>query len=499
MKKKVLNILILSAFIVTACSKSFLEKSPTDVISEKDLANAVDKDPSLLGGNISGLYALMFQPETGGTTGDDDFGQKAQDINMDLLSTDMVMEGNNYGWFVAISRFQPTVDFTSNGGYIPWRYYYRVIMSANSVIDALGGNDADLTTDDAKFIMGQAKAMRAYCYFYLAQLYGKEGYGTGNEPLIPIYKSLTDADMPLSTSKDVYDFIVEDLKAAISDLENFSRTSKSQVNKYVAKGLLSYALMARGTQADWQEVVTLTNDIINNSGHPLTTKSETAAIMNGSVVTNPESGFNNLATPSWMWGTDLTAESGVALDSWWGHMDYYTYSYASSGDAKIISQELYDAIPTDDIRKKQFHPTALLPIYKLFDPARVWDGQLPVTTDLLYMRVDEFYLLNAEANANLGQDGAAKSTLEKLVKIRKDNISYLSSLTGSNLKEEIYFQTRVELWGEGKVYLYNKRNKKTVTVPSNHLFNAGEVIPFNSQKLTFSIPQNEILNNPNIN
>lgn len=499
MKNNILNIFILSAVLLTACSKDFLEKTPTDVISEKDLAEVVSKDPNTLNSSVLGLYALMFAPESGGTTGDDDFGQKSYDISMDLLSTDMVMEGDNYGWFVAISRFQPTVDFTSNGSYMPWRYYYRVIRAANSIIDILGGSDANLSDDASKHVMGQAKAMRAYAYFYLAQLYGKEGYGTGNELLIPLYKSAIEADKPLSASKDVYEFIIQDLRSAITNLETFSRSSKSQISKSVAQGLLSYALMARGTNADWQEVVTLTNDIITNSGHPLTTKGETAAIIQGGVVTNPESGFNNLATPSWMWGTDLTAESNVALDSWWGHMDYYTYSYASSGDAKIISEDLYDAIPADDIRKKQFHASALLPIYKLFDPARVWDGQLPVTTDLLYMRVDEFYLLNAEANANLGQDIAAINSLKKLVELRKDNVNYLSSLSGNALKNEIYFQTRIELWGEGKIYLYNKRNKKTITVASNHLFNPGEVIPFNSQKITFSIPQNEILNNPNIN
>src|SRR5690606_5620570 len=261
MKNNILNIFILSAVLLTACSKDFLEKTPTDVISEKDLAEVVSKDPNTLNSSVLGLYALMFAPESGGTTGDDDFGQKSYDISMDLLSTDMVMEGDNYGWFVAISRFQPTVDFTSNGSYLPCRYYYRVIRAANSIIDILGGSDAILSDDASKHVMGQAKAMRAYAYFYLAQLYGKEGYGTGNELLIPLYKSATEADKPLSASKDVYEFIIQDLRSAITNLETFSRSSKSQISKSVAQGLLRYALMARGTNADRQEVVTLTNDI----------------------------------------------------------------------------------------------------------------------------------------------------------------------------------------------------------------------------------------------
>ncbi|MGN0002101.1 MAG: RagB/SusD family nutrient uptake outer membrane protein [Sphingobacterium composti] len=253
--------------------------------------------------------------------------------------------------------------------------------------------------------------------------------------------------------------------------------------------------MARGTLADWQEVVTLTNDIISNSGHPLTTKSQTTGIVTNGVLTNPESGFNNVATPSWIWGTDLTIENGLLFDTFWAHMDYYTYGYASSGDAKLISKDLYDLIPATDIRKRQFHATRLYQLNKFFDPARVWDGQNPVTCDYLYMRADEFYLLNAEANANLSQDAAARSTLKRLLDLRLDDASYINTLSGQALKDEIYLQTRIELWGEGKIYLYNKRNKKSITTASNHYSTKGEVIPYDAQKLTFPIPQAEILNN----
>jgi hypothetical protein len=48
----------------------------------------------------------------------------------------------------------------------------------------LSGNDFIPETDEAKHIMGQAKAMRGYAYFYLAQLYQKE-YNA--EMILPIY------------------------------------------------------------------------------------------------------------------------------------------------------------------------------------------------------------------------------------------------------------------------------------------------------------------------
>ena len=44
-----------------------------------------------------------------------------------------------------------------------------------------------------------------------------------------------------------------------------------------------------------------------------------------------------------------------------------------------------------------------------------------------------------------------------------------------------------------------KRNKATITRGSNHLFDAGNSFAYNDPKLTFAIPQAEVLNNPNLN
>ena len=49
-------------------------------------------------------------------------------------------------------------------------------------------------------------------------------------------------------------------------------------------------------------------------------------------------------------------------------------------------------------------------------------------------------------------------------------------MTGQALLDEIYKQTRVEFWGEGKSYLAMKRNHATLTRGANHLFQAGVVI-----------------------
>ena len=140
-----------------------------------------------------------------------------------------------------------------------------------------------------------------------------------------------------------------------------------------------------------------------------------------------------------------------------------------------------------------------MPLGKFSDPGRIDGGQRVVITDLLYMRADEFYLLNAEAKAHLAQDAAAKQVLSNYLEERIDDISYLNTLSGQALMDEIYLQTRIELWGEGKSYLAMKRNKATITRGPNHLFEPGNSFPYTDDKLTFVIPQAEVLNNPNLN
>lgn len=281
---------------------------------------------------------------------------------------------------------------------------------------------------------------------------------------------------------------------AIDLLDDFSRTTKDKINKPVAQGLLAYAYAAQGKYA---EAKTVSQEIIDNSGFPLTTAAQLAFPGAGS-------GFNNVNTPSWMWGFDLTEQLGHQLIDWWGQIDYYTYSYASAGDAKSIDNALYAQIPTNDIRRTQFGTggAPLQPINKFFDPGREPAGQYIITTDLVFMRVDEFYLLFAEAAAETGDESGAKAVLIEFLAERLGGVAnataYVTPLTGQALKDAIYLQTKIELWGEGKSYLAMKRKGATVSRGTNHVFRSGQSFNFDIDEMSFDIPRAEMLNNPSI-
>lgn len=487
MKKIFIKSLSLLFLFGISCSEEFLEVEPTEFLTQEQIAEAAKNNPDVIAGSLAGIYTTMFETETGGTDRADDFGQKGYDIYSDMLSGDMALSVSTYGWYRSgITEYQGPLDYTDNSNYIVWRYYYRIIRSANSVIDAAGGNDIVPDLDEVKWILGQAKAMRAYGYFYLTQFF-TESYNP-SDLILPIYINPSAPNQPKSSTAEVFALIEKDLTDAISLLDNFTRTSKNEVNKYVAKALLAYTY---GVMGDNDSVKTLTSDILNNGGFTM---------MDSSEVTG---GFNNVNINGWMWAQDITLDNGLDLVSWWGQIDLYTYSYAAAGDVKAIDENLYNAIPADDVRKGQFDPstgvdTYLMPTNKFYDDAKVISGQRNIETDYVYMRVAEMYLLNAEAAAKTGDEGMAKTSLKFVLNQRVPDASYVDALSGQALLDEIYLQTRIELWGEGKSYLAMKRNKATITRGPNHLSGVGEAISYDDDRLTFEIPQSEIQNNPHI-
>ena len=498
MKKIYINSFIALVLLgFTGCKKDFLEVQPTQFLTEQQVAEAAKNNPSVVAGSMSGIYTLMFQTGTGGSNplDADDFGQKGYDIYSDFLSSDLALSASAYAWYKALTEYTVTIDYTRISNYYVWRYYYRLIRSANSVISALGGNDAVPELDANKHIMGQAKAMRAYCYFYLTQ-YFATSYNPA-EKILPVYTDPTQPNQPKSTTQAVFDLMVKDLTASVTLLETFQRSGKHQINKYVAEGILAYVYAVMGG-SNYALAKSLTADVIAKGGFTILPASEVV------FGTDPKiGGFNNLNSPSWMWGVDLTSDNGINLISWWGQMDAYTYSYQWAGDRKAIDKGLYDAIPATDIRKKQFWVSTdtynLTPRNKFYDAGRVLGGVRTVLNDLVYMRIEEMYLLNAETAAKSGDEATAKTSLKAVLNNRLASTAYIDALSGQALQNEIYLQTRIELFGEGKSYLAMKRNKATIVRGSNHLSFVGVPIPYNDPRLTFSIPQSEVQNNPFLN
>lgn len=495
MKKNVLKFIGLGCLVLGfhSCGDSYLDTEPTEFVTESQLADAASLNPALIAGTIDGIYTTMLSTGTGGSTGHDDFGQKGNDIFSDMLSSDMALSGSVYGWYrSSITEMQGTQDFTFFDNQQVWTYYYAQILNSNLAMGNLGGADADPENPEVRALLGQALAFRAYSYFMLMQ-YFVDDY-TPDQPVLPIYSQASAEPQPKSTGAEVYALVESDLNRAIELLDGFNRSSKAQINQPVAKGMLAYAIAAQRTR--WDEVASLASQARVESGTVLMpSTSDTFGILGG---------FNDVNNPGWMWGVDLNENIGLGLVSWWGQVDYFSYSYAAVGDTKVMDENLYNSMRADDVRRDQFFNSPglnyLQPLNKQYDADRVPFGtSTQVKADYHYMRHAEFILLQAEAQARQGLDAQARQTLKLLVDQRIADTSYLNSLGGQDLIDEIYKQTRLELWGEGKSYFAMKRNEATIVRGANHLSNVGVAIPHNDNRLTFEIPQREIQDNPFIN
>lgn len=102
------------SLLLSGCGDSFLEKSPSDYITSGDLQEVAKWNSNILMGQALGTYSTTFAMNSGGTGGHDDFGQKSVDIATDLMSGDMVIMSQGYGWFEAAGSLTCTTTTAVN-------------------------------------------------------------------------------------------------------------------------------------------------------------------------------------------------------------------------------------------------------------------------------------------------------------------------------------------------------------------------------------------------
>ena len=134
---------------------------------------------------------------------------------------------------------------------------------------------------------------------------------------------------------------------------------------------------------------------------------------------------------------------------WWLDGNKHSPNWANltwvdPGDASVFATG--DAIAdfeTSDGGKTVFQPYTNI---KFGQKSGV--GSTINNNDWPLMRVEEMILIQAEGLAKSGNEAQAKQILENFVKTYRDP-SYDVTGRGLSLADEIWFQRRVELWGEG--------------------------------------------------
>ena len=206
--------------------------------------------------------------------------------------------------------------------------------------------------------------------------------------------------------------------------------------------------------------------------------------------------FMDISEHNWIWGYDMTADiakrrSEATTSSWLRSFSGEAYA-AATATYTCINKILYDKIPESDVRKGWWLDENL---YSPLLDGLTWDagesgsasgqaiadfeynnkmafvpytnvkfGCNPIGTvenaeDMPLMRVEEMILIQAEGYAKSGNEAKGRQILEDFVKAYRDP-SYNSAAGGRSLSDEIWFQRRVELWGEGFGTMDLKRLQK---------------------------------------
>jgi starch-binding outer membrane protein, SusD/RagB family len=131
-----------------------------------------------------------------------------------------------------------------------WLTIYPVIYITNSAIQGLTNNSA-ITPAVSQQLIGEAKFMRAFCYFYLVNLYGDVPLVTGTDYTV-------NAQMPRTSQALVWQQIITDLKDAQASLnQNFldatvlnTTTQRVRPTLWVATALLARSYLYTGDFAN---------------------------------------------------------------------------------------------------------------------------------------------------------------------------------------------------------------------------------------------------------
>lgn len=137
-----------------------------------------------------------------------------------------------------------------------WNYFYSTIYHANAAIEGISFSGEGLSKREQ--LLGEVKFVRAFCYFFLINLWGDVPLATTAD----YEKNNTLSRAPIS---DVYELIVTDLLEAQKLLANdydYSDGERTRVNKGVATALLARVYLYR---ENWSGAEIEASKLINNS------------------------------------------------------------------------------------------------------------------------------------------------------------------------------------------------------------------------------------------
>jgi hypothetical protein len=462
MKNKFSKILVafMALVMLAGCSQEYLdEPKPTDGVSSEVVFTSRK--------GVEAFISGIMRRFRGQYTATDSGGLNSIFFARSVKGNDLSHTTTWFAFDYAQENREPTyrrVSFT-------WNYCFYMINQANTLINGIEASS--LSPSDKKELAAYGYALRGFFYHQLVLEFAPTYSFDLNYPAPPIYKDLSLTGNPMSTVKDVYALIVEDLTKAVDGLKE-TRLGKSYINKSVANGILAQVYQVMGNWAGAE-----TAAIAAYGGVP-------ASVLSPGTY---RSGFNDYSSVEWIWGSAQTADQSnyyygfphVGTDhTVGGYLSTYVnkdfVSLFSSTDVRGYFQRKSSAITNQNDYRYWFT--------RKF--AFTFDADHPI------IRTPEMILIEVEAKYNLGKSSEASALLYTLQKNRDVN-AVKSTNTGSALLDEILVERRKELYAEiGVEWFDAKRLRRGITRTGSHRILTPGNLTADDKKFVLKIPQAEI-------
>ena len=405
---KRIHIVIIFGLVVSfllSCKKLVEVDIPDDRITKE----VVFSNDGVASSALSGLYAQMIRSSSQLTSG-------GATLFLGLSADEMYN-----------SVQSPTTDEFTNNELTPgnttvrlnfWAHAYNIIYQANSLIEGLQqstGVSGGVKTQ----LMGEAKFIRAFVYFYLVNIYGEV-------PLVVTTNYQQNSIVPRTAVQQIYSQMNEDLTEAKSLLtDTYPSASRTRINKRCASALLARIYLY---EKQWDKAEQESSSVINSGLYTLATN-----LNNVFIASSNET----------IW--QLMPVSTTA-NTWDGNL----FIPASSAiPAYPVTIALANAFSAADQRKAAWIKAVTISGNPYYHPFK-YKVKTSTTLSEYYVvfRLAEQYLIRAEARAQQNKIVAAQSDIN-LIRMRA-SLPNTSASDQSSLLTAIEAERRLELcfeWG----------------------------------------------------
>jgi hypothetical protein len=403
--------------------------------------------------------------------------------NTSLCADELTLYNLNSAGLADLYRNSVTVNTTS----LPyWNYFYQQIFITNNAIEGLNGG-LGLTPALKTQLLGEAKFLRAFNYFYLVNLYG-------DVPLVISTDYKTSSLLVRTPKAQVYAQIVSDLTDAETELNNYylkgdaltaypiGAEERVRPTKWVAAALLArtYLYMGQYANAEIQATTVIGNTAYYN-----------IAALNGAFLKNNKEAI-------WQLQPVLT---GTQSNTFEGNLFVLPAAGPNNSANQVyLSNTVLNAFETGDQRKSNWVNSVTVSGTTYYYPYKYKIGAVtaPVQEYSTIFRLGEQYLIRAEAEAQQNKVSAAQSDLN-IIRTRA-GLPNTTASTTATLLTAIMRERQVELFTEyGHRWLDLKRTNTIDAVmgaPGNAAIVKGGT--WNTNQQLYPIPQSELNTDPNL-